>query len=90
MFPNIGVDLLHLPRLTSLLFRRQKPYLHRFARRILTNAELATFQQQRLAAANEKEAAVRWLGVRFVLTIPPHTQKRKSFYIPVGEKLTRI
>jgi len=65
MFPNIGVDLLHLPRLTSLLFRRQTPYLHRFARRILTNAELTTFQQQRLTAADEKEAAVRWLGVRW-------------------------
>ncbi|KAF8542905.1 4'-phosphopantetheinyl transferase superfamily [Trichophaea hybrida] len=63
MFPNIGigVDLLHLPRLRSLLLARRSTYLHRFARRILTTSELATFQTKHEAA----EDVVRWLGVRW-------------------------
>ncbi|KAK6353143.1 hypothetical protein TWF696_005133 [Orbilia brochopaga] len=39
---GIGVDLLHLPRIVSLLSRRPT---QRFARRILTPLELAEFQQ---------------------------------------------
>jgi phosphopantetheinyl transferase (holo-ACP synthase) len=60
MFPNIGVDLLHLPRLSSLLSRG---YLHRFARRILTPAEQETFRRK-LSEPAERENVVRWLGVR--------------------------
>lgn len=66
MIPGIGIDLLHLPRLSTLLSRRNGHYLHRFARRILTRDELAVFQQK-LAAPQEGAGLllVRWLGVRW-------------------------
>lgn len=60
MIPGIGVDLLHLPRLTTLLSRRNGHYLQPFARRILTHAELAVFQQKL-----HDPGLVRWLGVRW-------------------------
>jgi phosphopantetheinyl transferase (holo-ACP synthase) len=70
MFPNIGVDLLHLPRLSSLLSRG---YLHRFARRILTPAEQATFRRK---LSDEKDNdVIRWLGVRLVT--PPERHGRR-------------
>lgn len=78
MIPGIGVDLLHLPRLSTLLCRRNGHYLHRFARRILTRNELAVFQQKLIeerrqaavGAGGVKECGregglVRWLGVRW-------------------------
>lgn len=42
MIHGIGIDILHLPRLTRLL---EKPYSSRFARRILTHDEYSTFSQ---------------------------------------------
>jgi hypothetical protein len=69
MFPNIGVDLLHLPRLASLLTRRKTPYLTRFARRILTSDELATFHSK-VSQGIESADVVRWLGVRYSLPKP--------------------
>jgi phosphopantetheinyl transferase (holo-ACP synthase) len=66
MFPNIGVDLLHLPRLRTLLLARRSTYLQRFARRILTASELATFQRKLVSS----EDVVRWLGVRYPLPSP--------------------
>ncbi|KAI5845540.1 4'-phosphopantetheinyl transferase superfamily [Tricharina praecox] len=62
MFPNIGVDLLYLPRLSTLL-RRRGTYLHRFASRILTASELTTFQQK--LHGEDISSVVRWLGVRW-------------------------
>lgn len=71
MIPGIGVDLLHLPRLSTLLSRRNGHYLNRFARRILTRNELATFQRK-LGEADgatrewgREGGLVRWLGVRW-------------------------
>jgi len=63
MFPNIGVDLLHLPRLSALL-RRRGTYMHRFASRILTSSEFGAFQQK-LRGSEDASAVVRWLGVRW-------------------------
>ncbi|KAJ6256049.1 hypothetical protein Dda_9141 [Drechslerella dactyloides] len=63
---GIGVDVLHLPRLVSLLSRRPAPKL---ARRILTPLELAEFQQlpsvtaaptTPLANAQTRYLATRW------------------------------
>jgi phosphopantetheinyl transferase (holo-ACP synthase) len=70
MFPNIGVDLLHLPRLSTLLVRRKPTYLARFARRILTDNELGTFMRK-LGEGNGglREETVRWLGVRWVFLL---------------------
>lgn len=67
MVPGIGVDLLHLPRLFTLLSRRNNHYLQRFARRILTHDELAVFHRKLddQAVAREGGALVRWLGVRW-------------------------
>ncbi|KAI5801241.1 4'-phosphopantetheinyl transferase [Geopyxis carbonaria] len=65
MFPSIGVDLLHLPRLTSLLFSRRTPYLRRFAARILTPRELSQFDQRHTNTSQPSAEVVRWLGVRW-------------------------
>ncbi|CCX09695.1 4'-phosphopantetheinyl transferase superfamily [Pyronema domesticum] len=66
MFPNIGVDLLHLPRLSTLLVRRKPTYLARFARRILTDNELGTFTRKLgEGGGGLREDTVRWLGVRW-------------------------
>lgn len=64
MIPGIGVDLLHLPRLSTLLARRNGHYLHRFARRILTRDELAVFHNK-LSAPPGSGGLIRWLGVRW-------------------------
>lgn len=65
MIPGIGVDLLHLPRLATLLSRHNGRYLQPFARRILTRAELAVFQQKQQQQAHDGPGLVRWLGVRW-------------------------
>lgn len=65
MAPGIGVDLLHLPRLTTLLSRHNNHYLHRFARRILTHDELAAFQRKLTTSPPASGALIRWLGVRW-------------------------
>lgn len=72
MIPGIGVDLLHLPRLSTLLSRRNGYYLNRFARRILTRNELAVFQRKlgeadggATAEWGKEGGLVRWLGVRW-------------------------
>ncbi|TGZ82893.1 4'-phosphopantetheinyl transferase [Ascodesmis nigricans] len=68
MYPGIGVDLLHLPRLASLVSRRST-YLDRFARRILTPNEFTTFrtlaQASSTANTNATSSLIRWLGVRW-------------------------
>lgn len=63
MFPNIGVDLLHLPRIANLVSRRGT-YMHRFARRILTTSEFATFSAK-LGGGEDRGGVARWLGVRW-------------------------
>ena len=65
--PSIGVDLLHLPRLRTLLSRRP---LHRFASRILTHSEYRTFREKfplhtsPSTISTTDSPALRWLGVR--------------------------
>ncbi|KAL7275468.1 hypothetical protein RUND412_001596 [Rhizina undulata] len=47
----IGIDLLHLPRLSSVLLRQRSRYVTRFARRILTPGEFEVFQRKLLEVA---------------------------------------
>ncbi|KAG0633063.1 phosphopantetheinyl transferase PptB [Tuber brumale] len=65
---GIGVDLLHLPRLTRLLTKRPS-YVHRFARRILTKSEYRQFLKKSSSsstmAMTTTTGMVRWLGVRW-------------------------
>lgn len=79
--PGIGIDLLHLPRLTRVLFPQQKGpigpnldlrHLQRFASRILSPEELYTFNSRFLKgnAVNIQspqwpEDVKKWLGVRW-------------------------
>ncbi|TGZ85038.1 hypothetical protein EX30DRAFT_337460 [Ascodesmis nigricans] len=70
MFPGIGVDLLHLPRLATLV-SRHRTYLDRFARRILTPSELTAFRSLAQSSALSTSSStsvgsslIRWLGVR--------------------------
>ena len=62
MLPNIGVDLLHLPRIAALVARRGT-YMQRFARRILSDSEMSTFSAK--MRSGEDHAVTRWLGVRW-------------------------
>ncbi|KAG0137865.1 mitochondrial phosphopantetheinyl transferase B [Tuber indicum] len=62
---GIGVDLLHLPRLTRLLTKRPS-YAHRFARRILTKSEYRQFLKSSSSSTTTTTTGmVRWLGVRW-------------------------
>ncbi|RPA78917.1 hypothetical protein BJ508DRAFT_416270 [Ascobolus immersus RN42] len=74
---SIGVDMLHIPRLRSLLFRRDS-YNDRFARRILSAKELLEYrtlvnevmkdptgQTKQGATPVEEDRLIRWLGVRW-------------------------
>ena len=62
---GIGVDLLHLPRLTRLLTKRPT-YAHRFARRILTKSEYRQFlKSSSPSTTTTTMGMVKWLGVRW-------------------------
>ncbi|KAG2146766.1 4'-phosphopantetheinyl transferase superfamily [Suillus clintonianus] len=62
---GIGVDILHLPRLISLLNRRRS---EAFATRILSSQELRTFQLLAGQHGEDKtEKTVRFLGVRWAV-----------------------
>ncbi|CUS15614.1 unnamed protein product [Tuber aestivum] len=63
---GIGVDLLHLPRLTRLLTKRPS-YAHRFARRILTKSEYRQFLKSTSTTTTTMTGLgmVKWLGVRW-------------------------
>jgi holo-[acyl-carrier protein] synthase len=60
MILGIGVDIVHLPRITALIARRGK---ERLARRILSPTELIEFQTRfsTLMSGNEE---LRYLGSR--------------------------
>lgn len=62
---NIGVDILHLPRLVSLLSRRP---VHHFARRILTPTELSDFQKLPPPSANLTPTEIPPTTIRFLAT----------------------
>ncbi|CAO3696295.1 unnamed protein product [Rhizopus stolonifer] len=55
MILGIGVDILHLPRLNTLLLRRGKEKL---AKRILSKTELSEFNQ--LKSQHDMYLATRW------------------------------
>jgi holo-[acyl-carrier protein] synthase len=59
---GLGVDLVHLPRIATLLARRDAD---KFARRILSEAE--TLQWKVLV--NDATKRAQFLAVRYVLTI---------------------
>ncbi|KAG1755767.1 4'-phosphopantetheinyl transferase superfamily [Suillus lakei] len=62
---GIGVDILHLPRLISLLSRRGS---EAFATRILSSQELRSFQSLTEQHGEDKtERIVRFLGVRWAV-----------------------
>ncbi|PUU83831.1 4'-phosphopantetheinyl transferase superfamily [Tuber borchii] len=71
---GIGVDLLHLPRLTRLLTKRPT-YTHRFARRILTKSEYRQFLKSTTTTTTTTTTSssssplaattIKWLGVRW-------------------------
>ncbi|KAK6539909.1 hypothetical protein TWF694_008744 [Orbilia ellipsospora] len=67
MSQNIGVDILHLPRIVSLLSRRS---ISRFSRKILTPTELAEFQTlpSSSAAANLNLSVLANPQTRFLAT----------------------
>ncbi len=67
MIHGVGTDLVHIPRMENLLLRHGM----KFARRILTDAEFAEFQQSNRAAEflskrfGAKEATAKALGSGF-------------------------
>lgn len=73
MIPGIGVDLLHLPRLSTLLSRGNGHYLHRFARRILTRNELAVFQSK--LVEEKRQAAIQAGAIGLKITEGGEGQK---------------
>ncbi|KAF3913114.1 hypothetical protein AA313_de0201715 [Arthrobotrys entomopaga] len=64
---NIGVDILHLPRIVSLLSRRS---ISRFSRKILTPIELAEFQAlpSSSAVANLNSSVLADSQIRYLAT----------------------
>src|SRR5690606_29436038 len=74
---SIGVDILHIPRLRDVLYRRNS-FNERFARRILSKSEFKEYiklfhevtenptgQQKQGEKASEEDKRIRWLGVRW-------------------------
>jgi phosphopantetheine--protein transferase-like protein len=73
---SIGVDILHIPRLRNLLYRRNS-YNKRFARRILSESEFKDYiklfhevtkkstGQTKQGEEAESDKLIRWLGVRW-------------------------
>ncbi|KAK6332130.1 hypothetical protein TWF718_002664 [Orbilia javanica] len=97
---GIGVDILHLPRLLSLLSRRP---ISKFTRRILTPNELAEFQRLSTEPKNHTSAlsdpATRFLATRWAakeaaykasINLIPRTKEQwmgwKSFEIMKGPR----
>jgi holo-[acyl-carrier protein] synthase len=63
MILGIGVDIVHLPRITALIARRGK---ERLARRILSPTELIEFQTRfpTLISGDQQQQQLRYLGSR--------------------------
>lgn len=63
MILGIGVDIVHLPRIATLISRRGKD---RLARRILSSSELADFETRfpTLISVEQQQQQLRYLGSR--------------------------
>lgn len=70
---GIGVDILHLPRLISLLSRKGSDA---FSKKILSSQELRSFQGLRefQHGGGDIERIARFLGVRWVFSSYVHCQ----------------